>query len=296
MMHKFLRAIGFSKYKKSDTVRPLLDYVAHSPTASSLVRDGNEVFGHLSKSFGDRIGLRIYGEYEEGKEFRQEYFFPYADSDTISTTAPCIVELQSDKNAYGGLCEDPSLGVSLIFYLSNGMEYARRLAGSAESAKITGIYLTGLSVSGKILLPVKKTDKQRSSSRAAGKTRGMLIEAAKNGDEKAMETLAMEDMNLVQEISGRIGQEDIYSIVDTCFMPCGLECDQYAVIGEILNVETIRNTMTGENLYRMLVDCNDVNMSVVINQTDLLGEPERGRRFKGDVWLQGRAEFSSEEV
>ena len=295
-MHKFLRAIGFSKYKKSDTVRPLLDYAVHSPTASSLVRDGSEVFGHLSKSFGDRIGLRIYGEYEGGKEFRQEYFFPYADSNTISTTAPCVVERQSDKNAYGGLCEDPSLGVSLIFYLSNGMEYARRLAGSAESAKITGICLTGLSVSGKILLPVRKTDKQRSSSRAAGKTRGMLIEAAKNGDEKAMETLAMEDMNLVQEISGRIGQEDIYSIVDTCFMPCGLECDQYAVIGEILEVEAVRNTMTGENLYRMLVDCNDVKMSVVINQMDLLGEPERGRRFKGDVWLQGRAEFSSEEV
>ncbi|WP_434310396.1 DUF3881 family protein [Hominifimenecus sp. rT4P-3] len=295
MKHKFLRAIGFSKYNKSDMIRPLLDQVRHSPTASVLVREGSEVFGHLSKSFGDRIGIRVYGEYEEGKEFRQEYFFPYADSNTISTTSPCVVERQSDRNAYGGLCEEPALGVSLIFYLSNGMEYARRLASSVESEKITGVSLTALSVAGKILLPMKKSHWQKASSQAAVKTRGRLIEAAKNGDEKAMESLAMEDMNLVQEISGRIGQEDLYSIVDTCFMPCGLECDQYAIIGEILEVETIRNTMTGENLYRMLLECNDVKMALLINQMDLLGEPEVGRRFKGDVWLQGRAEFASTE-
>ena len=104
----------------------------------------------------------------------------------------------------------------------------------------------------------------------------------------------MEDMSLAEEISGRIGQEDVYSIVDTCFMPCGLECDQYAIIAEILGVETVQNTMSGEKLYRMLLDCNDLKLSLVINQADLLGEPAPGRRFKGDVWLQGRAEFSEE--
>ena len=294
MMHRYLRAIGFSKYNQNSAVRPLLDLVCHNPSASSLVREGKEICGHLSKSFGDRIGLRVYGEFEDGKHFRQEYFFPYADSDTVSTTVPCVVERQNDRNAYGGLCEDPALGVSLIFYLSNGMEYARRQSVSAENAQIQAVYLTALSLSGKILLPVKKSERQKAISRAAVKNRGMLIEAARNGDEKAMETLAMEDMNLAQEISGRIGQEDIYSIVDTCFMPCGLECDQYAIIGEIRTVETVRNTMTGEHLYRMLLDCNDLKLSLVINQEDLLGEPAPGRRFKGDVWLQGRAAFLEE--
>lgn len=294
MMHRYLRAIGFSKYDQNSAVRPLLDLVCQTPSASSLIREGKEVCGHLSKSFGDRIGLRVYGEFEDGKHFRQEYFFPYADSDTVSTTVPCVVECQNDRNAYGGLCEDPALGLSLIFYLSNGMEYARRQSVSAENAQIQAVYLTALSLSGKILLPVRKSERQKAISRAAVKTRGMLIEAARNGDEKAMETLAMEDMNLAQEISSRIGQEDIYSIVDTCFMPCGLECDQYAIIGEILKVETVRNTMTGENLYRMLLDCNDLKLSLVINQTDLLGEPAPRRRFKGDVWLQGRAEFFEE--
>ena len=294
MMHRYLRAIGLSQYNKNQAIRPLLDLVCRTPSASSLVREGKEVYGHLSKSFGDGIGLRVYGEFEEGKNFRPEYFFPYADSSTVSTTVPCVVERQNDRNAYGGMCEDPALGVSLIFYLSNGMEYARRQAASEENAQIRAVYLSALSLSGKVLLPVRKTERQRASSRAAGKNRGMLIEAARNGDEKAMETLAMEDMSLAEEISGRIGQEDVYSIVDTCFMPCGLECDQYAIIAEILGVETVQNTMSGEKLYRMLLDCNDLKLSLVINQADLLGEPAPGRRFKGDVWLQGRAEFSEE--
>ena len=291
MNHRYLRAIGFSQYNQSRQVRSLLDWVCRTPSASSLVREGKETYGCLSKSAGDRIGLRVYGELEDGKSFQPEYLFPYADSDTVSTRVPCMVERQHDRNAYGGLCEDPALGVSLIFYLSNGMEYARRQAVSADSAEIQAVYLTALCLSGKVLLPVRKSERQKAISRAAVRNRGMLMEAARNGDEKAMETLAMEDMNLVQEISGRVAHEDLYSIVDTCFMPCGLECDQYALIAEILKVETLRNTMTGENLYRMLLECNDVKLSLVMNQEDLLGDPAPGRRFKGDVWLQGRAEF-----
>ena len=32
-------------------------------------------------------------------------------------------------------------------------------------------------------------------------------------------------------------KEDLYSIIDSCFMPCGVECDQYSIIGEIKEVE-----------------------------------------------------------
>jgi len=290
-MHKYLRAIGFSKYKKTKDVQPLLEAAAQSSSSSTIVCDGEEVYGYLSKSFGDGIGIRVYGEFEEGKDFREEYFFPYVDSDMVSTTAACVVERHSDKNSYGGMCEEPSIGVSLIFYISNGMEYARRLVSKTESTKIVSVYLSGLCLDGKILLPVKKTAQQRANSSAANKTRGTLIEAARNGDEQAMESLAMEDMNLVQEISNRIGLEDIYSIVDTCFMPYGLECDQYAIIGEILDVETVRNTLSGEEVYRMQVECNDMKLNVVVNKLDLLGEPAVGRRFKGDIWMQGRVEF-----
>ena len=38
-------------------------------------------------------------------------------------------------------------------------------------------------------------------------------------------------------ISKRVMDEDIYSIVDTYFMPYGMECDLYSVMGEILERE-----------------------------------------------------------
>ena len=39
-MHKYLRAIGFSKYNKKRELRPLLDLVIQSSTASSLITEG----------------------------------------------------------------------------------------------------------------------------------------------------------------------------------------------------------------------------------------------------------------
>ena len=59
-MHKYLRAIGFSKYNKKRELRPLLDLVIQSSTASSLMTEGDEVYGHISRAFGDRFGLRLY--------------------------------------------------------------------------------------------------------------------------------------------------------------------------------------------------------------------------------------------
>ena len=59
-MHKYLRAIGFSKYNKKRELRPLLDLVIQSSTASSLITEGDEVYGHISRAFGDRFGLRLY--------------------------------------------------------------------------------------------------------------------------------------------------------------------------------------------------------------------------------------------
>lgn len=106
--------------------------------------------------------------------------------------------------------------------------------------------LTGLAMDGKILLPLHKTRKQIELAKVAAKDRTNLIEAAKNGDEDAMETLTIEDIDMYSQISRRAMKEDLYSIVDSCFMPCGIECDQYSVIGEITHIEEKKNSFTGE--------------------------------------------------
>ena len=81
--------------------------------------------------------------------------------------------------------------------------------------------------------------------------------------------------------------EDLYSVVDQSFMPCGVECDQYSIIGEILEVEESANSLTDEKLWLLKLTCNDVEFRLCIRQADLTGEPMRGRRIKCRLWMQG---------
>ena len=81
----------------------------------------------------------------------------------------------------------------------------------------------------------------------------------------------MEDMDTYSMISQRIVTDDIFSIVDSYFMPYGIECDQYSVMGEILDFMTFKNIITGEEICQLTLDCNDMQFDVCINKNDLLG-------------------------
>ena len=151
--------------------------------------------------------------------------------------------------------------------------------------------LSGLADEGRILLPVLKDKEAVKAERELTKNRNHLIAAARNGDEEAMESLTMEDMDTYSMISQRIVTDDIFSIVDSYFMPYGIECDQYSIMGEILDFMTFKNIITGEEICQLTLDCNDMQFDVCINKNDLLGEPKIGRRFKGIIWLQGQLHY-----
>ena len=114
-----------------------------------------------------------------------------------------------------------------------------------------------------------------------------MIAAAREGDEDAIENLTLEDMDTYSMLSKRIMNEDVLSIVDTYFMPYGIESDQYSVLAEIVDYSIVMNQYTNEKVYLLELLCNDLEFSLCINQKDLLGEPEIGRRFKGNIWMQG---------
>ena len=88
----------------------------------------------------------------------------------------------------------------------------------------------------------------------------------------------------------------MYSIIETCFMPSGIECDQYSIIGNILSVNLVTNDLTNEEIYRLRIECNDMIFTAAINKADLLGEPAPGRRFKGQIWMQGIADFGVNDM
>ena len=92
-------------------------------------------------------------------------------------------------------------------------------------------------------------------------------------------------------ISRRIQKEDVFSLVDTYFMPYGVECDHYSVLGEIEECSICKNKVTDEEVYIMAINCNDMVFDLCINKKDLFGEPCAGRRFKGTIWMQGYINF-----
>ncbi len=291
-MHKYLRAIGFSEYTKKQDIEKLLERTVQCPGEAQLVQlDDGGTREQIYAEVGNGIGISICGEMNDRDVLEREYYFPYLRSTCITTQAPCQVQRHAEKESYAGICEEYRLGVSLIFYLQNGMEYVKRRQDKFHSSQISSVMLSALSIYGRILLPVQKTEKQKEKIKVASENRSSLLEAARKGDSEAMDSLALEDIDLYAAISGRVRNEDVYSIVDSCFMPFGVECDQYSILGEILEVEIVTNRWTNEEIYVLMVECNDIMFQVGINKQDLLGEPVVGRRFKGPVWLQGQVNF-----
>ena len=96
---------------------------------------------------------------------------------------------------------------------------------------------------------------------------------------------------MYSKVSRRLANEDVFSIVDTYFMPYGVECDLYSIMGEILAVRERYNFATGVRLYQMKLNVNELQFDVCVPADSVMGEPEIGRRFKGTIWLQGYINF-----
>ena len=62
-------------------------------------------------------------------------------------------------------------------------------------------------------------------------------------------------------------------------------------MGEILSVKEAENLVTKEKLYQLRLDVNELQFDICVPQKEVLGEPEIGRRFKGNIWLQGEINF-----
>lgn len=292
-MHKFLRTVGFSMYQKKHDIEKLLKDLTDQAEPSQIKKiqiDSETNLCQVRAEMAPDMGVDIYGEMDEFGVIKPEYYVPYVLGHDMSSDADCSIQRHTEKETYAGLLDELRVGISLIYYLENVMEYRERKM-NRESIDVSYVNLCGLSISGKIILPVKKSAKQVEMAKVALKEKTSLIEAAKNGDEDAIETLTIEDIDLYSQISRRVMKEDIYSIIDSCFMPCGIECDQYSVIGDILHMEVLTNRITGEEVYDLKIECNDMIFHVAINRQDLVGEPEVGRRFKGQIWMMGTAKF-----
>ena len=244
-MHTFLRAVGFSKCKSKKELNNLI---------AAAVKDADEklyttlnddiIFAEYNLFCGENIGISVRGEYDEENQFLPDYSIPFFRGSQISSYADNSVERHAEKESYAGICDDVRIGVSLIYYLQNVVGYIKRKVGGQLPMKGTALTLAGLSLSGTILLPIEKDESDLKKTRKMAHNRHKMIMKARNGDEDAIESLTLDDMDTYSNITKMIIKQDILSLVDNYFMPYGVECDQYAILGEILDVNCVKNKIT----------------------------------------------------
>ena len=245
--------------------------VMGSPDSEFASDCGGTVYAEKCRDFVSNAGITVRGEVDEHGMFSYEYYFPHYTGHQISLTDDVSVEKISEREEYDGMCDVVNLGVSLIFHMNHLMDYADMNPKSRQISSVS-VRLSALSISGKVILPVVRNDSERLKRLRENESRNGMIAAARQGDQDALENLTLEDIDMYTSISKRIKSEDVLTIVESYFMPYGIACDQYSVMGDILSVEEVYNQLTGEKLYQIQIECNDVLIDLCMNAEDLLGD------------------------
>lgn len=287
-MHQYLRAVGFSNIRTKSELKDLMnDVLVNSSSKDFLKTTEENMIVEYSKKYSSSAGLCLMGEYDDEEKLTLDYYYPFVVAHNVSTDEEISIERHTSNESYAGACEDYRVGVTLIFYVQNGLEARKKLIADPNCQEKTTTSFSGLSINGTILFPIKKNAEEKAKIKKAVQERTERIVAAKKGDEEAMEKLTIEDIDTYSALSKRILKEDVFSLVDSYFMPYGMECDHYSILGEIEEVSLETNYLTEEKIYILDVNCNGLPVTVGINEQDLVGEPKVGRRFRGNVWLQG---------
>lgn len=371
-MHKYLRAIGFSNFTTNQQLNEfLIENQNDIKVESTYSTQTNRVCTQHRLTVCPYVGLSIVCENNVFDINKICYSFPYIKGDDYTLSEECTIEMHSDNESYAGIIDDERFGIAIIFHIINADIYCKILKNAnMQNIVIDKIYLSALSIEGKIIMPVEKSldsmkvamqdfikddmsqdeddlfpdddeDEEENEDKEWQK-----VEAYEDGsyddeddedeedddedyeleNEEDIEKIEDDIMNQINSLElenppqhyeensvenknftlglglkvscdaigkqeTRLNNEDLYSIVDTSLAPFGIESDKYQIIAEILSVQKVTNKYTSETLVEMRVETMGLLFSVIINEKDLDGEPEPGRRFKGVIWLQGIAEF-----
>ena len=190
-MHSFLRSVGFSNIKERKDIDALIkDVCLNCDTRNAVRLDHGQAFVEYRKEFGTGCGLAVCGEIDENG-FHYDYYFPYFQTDTVSSTEDLSIEKHGGEDSFAGVCEDNRLGTSLIFYVQNAVDYMRACLVKWSVGNHLSTSLTGLASDGKILLPLYKDAEQVLHDKESAITRSQMINAAKNGDQDAIDSLTL---------------------------------------------------------------------------------------------------------
>ena len=256
----------------------------------------------------------------EGEETGNGGFVPFVDGQVLNIFPMdhIVVERLIRDESYVVDAGPVTSGVTLVFSLQNPGEYlelmeevenlpgesrkfevnARSDLGDMELQAVGGAASFGaLASSGRILLPMspdrksaypyfppfKQVRRPLSDDPTPLQDLDQLAALAEHSDRIFDNQIALAHSAGKRMANG----ENLYSVVDTMFMPFGAECDLYSVLGEIEEVLEDKNRITGTELWILLLNCNGIRMTLSVPKKSCEGVPAKGRRFEGDIWLRG---------
>ena len=163
-MHQYLKSIGFGNIRDKKQLIQIIRDVEESYTGHQLVtQDEVTDLCEFDKEYGEGIGIKVCGDMDIDEQFDYRYYAPYFTGSGVTSYANVSVERRIDREAYVGICEDTKVGINLVFYLQNMMEYLRERQIGGKSIKYSSVTLSGLCNEGTILLPVRKSKEQELS-------------------------------------------------------------------------------------------------------------------------------------
>ena len=282
-MLRFLSAISMSQYSDPKKLDEFIRQQLRDPACSLytyLRRDSGGLQFELWKNMGpfalNLTGVRgvretVTGFFPLVREYRS---IPYRDCEIREERPGCFF--------LSGVEEESGEGSKLMLTSAAGL-YEKGELVTKERYR-SSCY--GLSVEGKILLGVERDEEEIQALKDEDDWRREMLARALQGDEEALEETEDFIEGTEEEIRERLRSEDVYTILDGFFLQHG-GSNAYTMLGEILYVDKMMNPETEEWVYRLQVKILGATLGVYINPRDLVGVPAVGRRFRGEVLLQG---------
>ncbi len=286
-MHSFLKSIGYSTEGSVQENEELIkNSILKADYKKEVILSNGGKLIEFIRFTTDDTGIIVVGEEDGENKFHFKYYFPFGiSSGAMNPEDEFYINKKVDSDAYTGMCDDPRVGMSLIFYVVNVVDFLKYYKGEKKLENKAAQFV-GLAESGKIILPTLVHVENRERQKKENNKKNKLVAEAKKGNQEAIENLTLDDITRYAIISQRIRKEDILSIVETSIIPYGSESDMYKITGNIEEVKKLTNTDTNEDIWHLNLLVDEIPMDVYVSAKDLMGEPEVGRRFRGNVWLQ----------
>lgn len=158
-------------YTKKKDIEKLLDLLERQPSMTKCVQvDEDSNVCEMRTEVAPGLGISIVGELNDDGDFEREFYFPYLESNIVGSTEECSVQRHTEKETYSGMVDENKVGITLIFYIQNFLEFREKMLDKEHHSKIGSVCFSGMSIGGKILLPIKKVRNRSRRRRLQQKT------------------------------------------------------------------------------------------------------------------------------